>query len=102
MNITLHSEMPSPSMGKMVEVAELVNLVNSFESQISALTDSQLAAKTDEFKSHLKNKSEKFQQELEELQLAMLNVAMPEEKEKLKEKLKISRNRIFAEIYDSA
>ncbi|MDP2927571.1 MAG: preprotein translocase subunit SecA [Candidatus Omnitrophota bacterium] len=89
-------------MGKMVEAARLVDLVNSFESQISALSDSQLAAKTDEFREHLKDKSEKFNQEFEELQQAMLNVAMPEEKEKLKEKLKISRNRIFAEILPEA
>ena len=102
LNITLHAEMPSPSMSKMLEVARLVNLVNSFESQVSALTDNQLAAKTEEFKEHLKNKSVKFQQEFEELQQAMLNVAMPEEKEKIKEKLKISRNRIFAEILPEA
>jgi len=102
LQITLHADMPSPSMGKMVEVARLVNLVNSFESQVSALTDSQLAAKTDEFREHLKNKSEKFEQEAKELQQAMLSVAMPEEKEKLKEKLKISRNRIFTEILPEA
>ncbi|MCX5693807.1 MAG: preprotein translocase subunit SecA [Candidatus Omnitrophica bacterium] len=89
-------------MNKIAEVARLVNLVNSLESQISVLTDSQLAAKTNEFKEHLKNKSAKYQQEFEELQQAMLNVAMPEEKEKIKEKLKISRNRIFAEILPEA
>ena len=102
LNITLHSEMPSPSMSKMVEVARLVDLVNSLEGTISALTDSQLAAKTDEFKAHLKNKSEKFEPEAEQLQQAMLNVAMPEEKEKLKEKLKISRNKIFDQILPEA
>ncbi|MDD5130067.1 MAG: preprotein translocase subunit SecA [Candidatus Omnitrophica bacterium] len=89
-------------MNKMAEVARLVNLVNSCESRISALTDSQLAAKTEEFKEHLKKKSAQFQQEFEELQQAMLNVAMPEEKEKIKEKLKISRNRIFADILPEA
>ena len=102
LNITLHAEMPSPSMGKMVEVARVVNLVNSFEPQISALTDGQLAAKTDKFREHLKSQSEKLSQELEDLQQAMFNVAMPEEKEKLKEKLKISRNRIFEEILPEA
>jgi preprotein translocase subunit SecA len=102
LNITLHADMPSPSMSKMLEVARLVSLVNSFEPQISALTDSQLAAKTDEFKIHLKDKSDKFQHEADQMQQAMLNVAMPEEKEKLKEKLKISRNRIFAEILPEA
>ena len=102
LNITLHAEMPSPSMSKVVEVARLVNLVNAFESQISALTDSQLAAKTNEFREHLKSKSLEFTQEQDHLHQAMLNVAMPEEKEKLKEKLKISRNRIFEEILPEA
>jgi len=102
LNITLHSEMPSPSMSKMVEVAQLVQLVNSLESQISALTDSQLSAKTNEFREHLKDKSKNFQQEAEHLKQAMLNVAMPEEKEKLKEKLKISRNKIFEQILPEA
>ncbi|TAM38033.1 preprotein translocase subunit SecA, partial [bacterium] len=94
--------MPSPSMNKMVEVAGLVNLVNSYESRMQALSDSELRAKTDEFKRHLSAKAEQFSGELEELRQAMLLVAMPEEKEKLKEKLKISRNRIFAEILPEA
>ena len=102
LNITLHSEMPSPSMSKMLEVARLVDLVNSFESQLSALTDSQLAAKTDEFRAYLKDKSKEFQPEADQMQQAMLEVAMPEEKEKLKEKLKISRNKIFAQILPEA
>jgi len=100
--IVLHSEMPSPSMNKMVELSRLVNLVNSFEASMSQLSDDQLRAKTDEFKKHLSSKSEQFAQDLEELQQAMLSVAMPEEKEKLKEKLKVSRNRIFADILPEA
>jgi preprotein translocase subunit SecA len=102
LNINLHSEMPSPSMNKMVEVARLVNLVNSLEPSISSLSDQELAAKSVEFRQHLKNKSEQFAPELEECQQAMLNVAMPEEKEKLKEKLKLSRNRIFIDILPEA
>ena len=100
--IVLHSEIPSPSMNKMVELSHLVNLVNSFEARISQLSDVELRAKTDEFRRHLKNKSEQFAQDLEELQQAMLSVAMPEAKEKLKEKLKFSRNRIFADILPEA
>ncbi len=102
LNMTLHSEMPSPSMNKMVEVARIVNLVNSFEPKISALSDAELAAKSSEFREHLKNKSSEIAQDLEELHQAMLSVAIPEEKEKLKEKLKISRNRAFADILPEA
>ena len=102
LHMSLHAEMPSPSMNKMVEVAGLVNLVNSLEPTVSALSDLALRAKTDTFKQHIISKSAQFTQDIEELQKAMLSVAMPEEKEKLKEKLKISRNRIFAEILPEA
>jgi len=102
LNINLHSEMPSPSMNKMVELAWLVDKVNSFEPKISKLSDRELALKTMEFRNHLKIKSEQAAGELEQLQLAMSSVAMPEEKEKLKEKLKFSRNRIFIDILPEA
>ncbi|MDD5119936.1 MAG: preprotein translocase subunit SecA [Candidatus Omnitrophica bacterium] len=102
LNITLHPDMPSPSMDKMVEVAHLVEAVNSFEARISSLNDKELAYKTEEFKSHLKAKSEEINEELEQFKQAMLSVAIPEEKEKLKEKLKFSRNKIFAGILPEA
>jgi preprotein translocase subunit SecA len=89
-------------MNKMIEVAGLVNLVNSLEPAARALSDAHLRAKTNEFKRHLSEKSGQFAQEVLELQKAMLSVAMPEEKEKLKEKLKNCRNRIFAGILPEA
>jgi len=49
-SITLHADMPSPSLNKMAEVAEIVNKVNSLEPRISGLTDQELKAKTLEFK----------------------------------------------------
>ncbi|MDD5561511.1 MAG: preprotein translocase subunit SecA [Candidatus Omnitrophica bacterium] len=94
--------MPSPSMNKMVELARLVNMVNAFEERTRQLSDAQLRAKTDEFRKHLENKSEQIARDLETLQQAMFSVAMPEEKEKIKEKLKVSRNRIFADILPEA
>ncbi len=100
--ITLHSEMPSPSMNKMAELARLVDRVNSFEPAVSRLSDSQLRAKSGEFRKHLLDKSAQFAGEFEELRQAMLSVAMPEEKEKLKEKLKLSRNRVFSDILPEA
>ncbi|PJA19649.1 MAG: hypothetical protein COX63_01385, partial [Candidatus Diapherotrites archaeon CG_4_10_14_0_2_um_filter_31_5] len=50
LNITLHSELPSPSMNKMVEVAGIVNAVNSLEAKMSSLSDAELAAKSVEFR----------------------------------------------------
>ena len=102
LNIVLHPDMPSPSMNKMVEVGHLVNQVNALEARVSLLSDKELAEKTEEFKKHLKIKSDEIAIELGQLQQAMLNVAIPEEKEKLKEKLKISRNRVFVDILPEA
>ncbi|MDD5115599.1 MAG: preprotein translocase subunit SecA [Candidatus Omnitrophica bacterium] len=89
-------------MNKMVELARLVNLVNSLEPRVSRFTDAELRAKTDEFRGRLKDKSAQVEQELEVLQQAMFSVAIPEEKEKLKEKLKLSRNRIFEDVLPEA
>ncbi len=102
LNISLHSEMPSPSMNKMVEVASLVRLVNAWESKTAALTDTELAAKTQIFREYLREKTAAIDPQIQELQQAMLEVAMPEEKEKLKEKLKLTRNRIFEQILPEA
>ena len=102
LNMVLHPEMPNPSMNKMIEVAAIVNQVNACEPSVQSLTDLELAAKTQVFKKHLSIKSEQVALDLEEIQKKMLLVAMPEEKEKLKEKLKNCRNKIFAEILPEA
>ena len=98
----LHPEMPQPSMNKMAEVADIVYAVNAREPAISALTDGQLEAKTQEFREAISKKAAAYAGELRELEEAMLAVAIPEEKEKLKEKVKFCRNRIFADILPEA
>ncbi len=102
LKITLHSEMPNPSMNKMIDLARLVHAVNAFEPEFTTQSDEKLRAKTAEFKALLSKKSQEIEQELAALQEAMLLVAMPEEKEKLKEKLKLCRNRIFEDILPEA
>ena len=101
-NIFLHEDMPQPSMNKMAEVSGVVYAVNSFEPKVSFLSDAQLKGKTLEFKEHIFKKAKAYEEELRELGEAMLSVAIPEEKEKLKEKLKFSRNRIFEDILPEA
>jgi len=101
-NITLHSEMPNPSLGKVVELAEMVERVNKFEPAIQALSDSELRAKTLEFKNVLAERVKEFEADIKELQEAMFSVAMPEEKEKLREKLRDTRNKIFVGVLPEA
>ncbi len=101
-NIVLHPEMPQPSMSKIADIAYLINKINILESGIKSLTDSQLKNKTNEFKAHIAKKSEIYAEEVKGLKHTMASVAIPEEKEKLKEKLKLVRNKIFEDILPEA
>jgi len=49
-NMVLHPDMPQPSIGKMVQVASLVHLVNSFEPKMNGLSDTELKGQTARFK----------------------------------------------------
>ncbi|MEK6727114.1 MAG: preprotein translocase subunit SecA [Candidatus Omnitrophota bacterium] len=89
-------------MNKIAEVSKVVSAVNSFEQKISALSDDELKNKTQEFKALLLEKSEVYEQELQELYGALAQVAIPEEKGKVKEKIKNTRNNIFEEILPEA
>jgi preprotein translocase subunit SecA len=101
-NIKLHLDMPNPSLNKMVELAKIVEAVNSLEPKISALSDAQLRKKTEEFKERILKKNKEYEPEFQELAEALLLAAIPEEKEKIKERLKNVRNRIFEEILPEA
>ena len=97
-NIVLHPDLSSPSINKMVGLAKIVNVVNSLEPKISVLSDTELRRKTEEFKEHILKKSKVYESEIQELEEALLSVAIPEEKERIKEKLKITRNKIFEDV----
>ncbi|MDP2940961.1 MAG: preprotein translocase subunit SecA [Candidatus Omnitrophota bacterium] len=101
-SIILHPEMPQPSMNKMVEVARIVSMVNVLEPRVSALSDAQLREKTAEFKAHILRKHKEYAQDLRDLEEQIASVAMPEEKEKIKEKMKFARNQVYAEIMPEA
>ena len=100
--IFLHPDMPQPSMNKMAQLSPLVYAVNHLEPKISVLSDAGLKAKTPEFREHILKKAKDYEQDLLELEEMMLSVAIPEEKEKLKEKLKFARNKVFEEILPEA
>ncbi|PIP19638.1 MAG: preprotein translocase subunit SecA, partial [Candidatus Omnitrophica bacterium CG23_combo_of_CG06-09_8_20_14_all_41_10] len=94
--------MPQSSMSKIASIASLIDRINVLEPKIKALSDAQLKAKTSEFKTHIPEKSDIYAKEIQELQKAMALVAIPEEKEKIKEKLKFTRNKIFEDILPEA
>jgi len=101
-NIMLHPDMPTPSMNKIAQVSGIVSAVNSFERNVSGLSDEELKNKTQEFKAQLLTKQKACEQQLQELYDALAQVAIPEEKGKVKEKIKNTRNNIFEEILPEA
>lgn len=101
-NITLHSDMTSPSMNKIMELAAVVQRVNALEPQVNALSDGELRARTGEFRAHIARESARFADDLRQLEEAVVSVAIPEEKEKAKERLKNARNKIFEEVLPEA
>ncbi|MCM8763023.1 MAG: preprotein translocase subunit SecA, partial [Candidatus Omnitrophica bacterium] len=101
-NIILHKDIPAPSLNKIVELSRLVSIINSFEPEIEKLSDEQLRKKTEEFRSRILEKSKVLEPQLREWEEKLISVAIPEEKERVKEKIKNLRNRIFEEVLPEA
>lgn len=101
-DITLHLDMPNPSINKVVELAKVVSIVNSLEPKISGLSDLELKNKTIEFKARLAEKAKEYAADLSGLQESFLSVAMPEEKEALKGKIRNTRNKVFEDVLPEA
>jgi len=83
-------------------VRPVVAAVNALEPKISALSDSELRAKTDEFKAVVAEKYNVFKQDSAQLEELFRTTTSPDEKERLKKKLRDQRNGIFADILPEA
>ncbi|MCU0666531.1 MAG: preprotein translocase subunit SecA [Candidatus Omnitrophica bacterium] len=82
----------------MADLAGIVYKVNSFEETISGLSDAQLKEKTDYFRQHISDKARECASQIEQLEAELFEVAIPEEKDRIKEKIKSTRNKIFEDI----
>ncbi|MCX7661375.1 MAG: preprotein translocase subunit SecA, partial [Candidatus Omnitrophica bacterium] len=94
--------MPISSINKIVELASIVEKVNSYEPQLSGLSDSALRKKTEEFKEHLSKKSKIYEPQIQELENILESTTTEQEKEKIREKIKLLRNKIFEDILPEA
>jgi len=101
-NIILHPDMPMSSVDLMVGLAKIVYAVNGLEPQIQKLSDRQLREKALQFKEHIEKRSKESEQEIMDLEELLASATMPEEKDKVKEKLKLTRNKVFEEILPEA
>jgi len=102
LNIVLHADMPMPSLDAVASLAGAVAAVNAWEDKIGGLSDAELRAKSGQFRAYLLEKEKACAEQLAEISLAVENAAIAEEKERLKEKLKLARNRIFDGIIAEA
>ena len=84
------------------QLAPTVALINSFEPRISALSDAQLRAKTDEFKERISERYKDIKDELAGIEEAFKNSTSPDEKEKIKRRARDVKNRIFEDVLPEA
>ncbi len=76
--------------------------INKLEESFVKLSDEELKSKTDEFKKRIKFKEAAYKTELDELKKEFVEVSSPEEKEKVKEKIKAIKNDILEEVLPEA
>jgi preprotein translocase subunit SecA len=101
-NIVLHPDMPSPSINKVSGMVKVAAIINSLEPKMSVLSDNELRGKTAEFREHIVKKNREHEGQIEELGEALSLSAIQEEKDKIKERMKNARNKIFEEILPEA
>ncbi len=101
-NMILHPEMPLSSMNKMAEAAGIVHEVNKLEEKVRDMSDARMRQRTAEFKEYLSGKLREVEPAVKELEGALKEAAIQEEKERIKEKIKLARNRIYTDILPEA
>ena len=80
----------------------IVEIINSLEPQISKLSDAELKAKTDEFRRRINEKYKDHKDEMSQIEELFKDSTSPDEKEKLKRKMRDVKNRIFEDVLPEA
>jgi len=84
----LSKMMGSQSERTLKRFQPTVDKINALEKEIALLSDDELRAKTDEFKAHIKVRSSEFAETMQALVQHLDEVALPEEKQKVRVKMK--------------
>ncbi len=79
-----------------------VDAVNVFEPAISKLSDTELRAKTDEFRARIAARRKDYQDRMDEMEGLYKTTTSPDEKEKVKRKFRDLKNGIFADVLPEA
>jgi len=77
------------------KLCPFVDAINKLEPDISRLSDRELRLKTDMFREKASKSQKEFESEVQELRMQLREVIIPQEKEKIKERLKQLKNKIL-------
>ncbi|NQT89993.1 MAG: preprotein translocase subunit SecA [Candidatus Omnitrophica bacterium] len=84
------------------KLTPLLEKVNGFESAVSALSDAELQAKTEEFRTHAKKREKELSPQIGQLRRQIDEATSQDAKDKSKQKLKSLYNSIFDDILPEA
>ena len=102
MKFILNKIIGSQNKKELARLKPLVDRVNSLEAGISKLSDEELRLKTAGFREHVDRRKEEFRSEIEEIERRIREASFPQERDKLKLKLKVLKNKMFEDILPEA
>ena len=88
----------SQSERELNRLKPVVEKVASFEKSLSSLSDDELRAKTDIFKKHINQNSKVLRPNLEELREKLSQASSPDEKDKIRIRIRNLKNKVFEDI----
>jgi len=95
MKFILNRIIGSQNKRELARLRPLVDKINSLEPEVSRLSSEELGWKADYFRLEITKEAERLRPEIEELEKKIEQASYPQEKDKLKRKLKILNNKIF-------
>ncbi|MBN1353204.1 MAG: preprotein translocase subunit SecA [Candidatus Omnitrophica bacterium] len=102
MKFILNKIISSQNKREIDRLKPVVDRINALEPEISKLSAEELRKKTDVFRSRIKEEEAGMRPEIEDLQRRIQEASFPQEKDKLRLKLKILKNKIFDKVLPEA
>ena len=102
LRLFLHKEMPMSSIATVTGLARSVHEINQLEPVMMKLSDAGLREKTAALRGRVTAKSAAMEAEFKDLSAQFEGSTIPEEKDRIREKIKAARNRIFDDILAEA
>lgn len=84
------------------KIRPILDKVNKLEAAVTKLSNEELRAKTEEFKTRIKEKEAAYKDDLDSLKKEFAEASSPEEKEKIKDKIKHIKNEILEDVLPEA